>query len=998
MINYTADQKTYQAPAGMTILDALLKEGVEIPHLCHDVRLNDPNKTCGLCVVKLENEDRVVRSCATVVEEGMVITTNSEELQDYRKVRMEQLLEDHNADCVAPCQSTCPAGIDIQSYLSHASNGNWLAALRTIMEKNPFPSVCGRVCPHSCESECRRNLVDEAVNINGVKRAVSDYAIAEDITADFDKREGTGKRIAVVGGGPAGLSAAFYGRLKGHEVTVFDKQEKMGGMMRYGIPDYRLPQEVLDRELKNIEDLGVKYRNKKALGMELKLSELKSDFDAVYLSVGSWQATSMGLDGENISGVWKGINFLERIAKGKKVKLGSHAVVIGGGNTAIDCARTALRLGSEKVTLLYRRTRAEMPAELDEIEEALHEGVEFKFLTSPVRFEGDDENRVCSVECVEMELREPDRSGRCGVRQIEGSNFTVDATSVLLAVGQKTDTSYLWNDMPVKLNKWGDVEVSEDSMMTSEEKVFAGGDCVTGPATVIQAVAAGRQAADLMDDYLMKGYVRKPVKTFTSSRGSLEDVPRYEFSNLAKLSRNRGSIIEEIDMDDPFAEAAAVMSVGEAKAEADRCLSCGCNERHGCMLRDEATDLGVTDRSASKAEKRYPITDDHLLIIRDTNKCISCGKCISTCKEIQGVDALDFHFKQGKLGVGTKDGRPLSESECVSCGQCVIACPCGALDYKRVTDKVYRGMDAHEVSVAFVAPAVRSVIAQHFDLKPEEATPFIAGLLKKVGFDKVYDFTFAADLTIIEETTEFLERVERGALPHLTSCCPGWVSHVEKSYPEMIPFLSSCKSPQQMMGSLVKEHLPSYMDSSIGSEDLFVVSVVPCLAKKSEAKREEFNAEGIRDVDEVLSTTELIDMAESMGWNRNNVPQMEFDKPYKRVSGAGVLFGMTGGVAEATLRMACAKEITPAMPTIEYEVVRGMEGIKMATVKVGDRDVRIAVVNGLKNAQPIIQEFMNTGRTEFDLVEVMACPGGCVSGAGHPVPKPMVRFMTVTGF
>ncbi len=423
MISFIADQKEYQAPSGMTILEALLKEGIEIPHLCHDARLNDPNKTCGLCIVLLENEKRTVRSCATLIEEGMVITTNNPELQDYRRIRMEQLLEDHNADCVAPCQITCPAGIDIQKYLEHASNGDWLSALRTIKENNPFPSVCGRVCPHSCEAECRRNLVDEAVNINGVKRAVADYAFRERVDAEFEQMEDTGKRIAVVGGGPSGLSAAFYARLKGHDVTVFDKQDKMGGMLRYGIPDYRLPQDILDREIKAIEDIGVKYRNNKALGMELKLAELQSDFDAVYLAVGSWQATSMGIEGEQLAGVWKGIGFLERIAKGKHVNLGDHTVVVGGGNTAIDCARTALRLGSERVTVVYRRTQTEMPAEVEEIEDAIKEGVKFEFLASPVKIEGDGDNRVQSITCAAMTLGDPDLSGRRRVRQLEDSNY-----------------------------------------------------------------------------------------------------------------------------------------------------------------------------------------------------------------------------------------------------------------------------------------------------------------------------------------------------------------------------------------------------------------------------------------------------------------------------------------------------------------------------------------------------------------------------------------------
>ena len=990
MIKYWVNSKECQGYRGMTILEALLNEGIEIPHLCHDARLHDANRTCGLCVVRLEEEDMTVRSCATPLKDGMSIITDSPDLVEFRKVRMQQLLEDHYADCEPPCQNTCPAGIDIQQYLLHAKNQDFQSAMRTIMERNPFPSVCGRVCPHPCEAQCRRSIVDESININGVKRFVSDFVLDNEVPLNIDQQADTGKRIAIIGGGPSGLSAAYYSRLKGHDVTVFDKQEKMGGMMRYGIPDYRLPQDTLDIEIKRIEDTGVKLRPKKSLGMDLKLAEIQKEFDAVYFAVGSWQPTSMAVEGENLAGVWKGISFLERIAKGKSVKLGDHTVVIGGGNTAIDCARTALRLGS-KVTLVYRRTQLEMPAEEEEIEEAMAEGIDFQFLTSPVRFEGDDENRVCAIECTKMELGEPDLSGRRRVRQVEDSNFSMPVNSVLLAIGQKTDTSYLWNDMPVKLNKWGDVEIDDATMLTSEDKIFAGGDCVTGPATVIQAIAAGRQASLLMDDYLTKGFVKRPVKTYSSSRGQLSELPKYAYATVDKAERLTGTLDFTISAKDAFKEVKSTMSQDETMTEASRCLECGCDERKQCTLRNEATLLRVSDDKTHAVEHRYPIVEDHPLIIRDANKCISCGKCVSTCKEVQGVDALDFYFKQGKIGVGTKHGNRLEDSACISCGQCVIACPCGALSYKSSTTAVSTNLNKGKKSVAFVAPAVRTVMAKYFDLPASEVTQFMAGALKTIGFDYVYDFTFAADLTIVEETNEFLKRVEKGALPHFTSCCPGWISHVEKSYPEAIPFLSSCKSPQQMMGALVKEHLPGWLEEDVNKEDLFVVSIVPCVAKKGEADREEFVRDSIKDVDEVLTTDELIKMIQSRGLTKDNVDFMEFDKPYRMVSGAGILFGMTGGVAEASLRMAVDAandyKTENLEQVIEYEQVRGMEGIKMAKVPLGDMEVKLAVVNGIRNAAPIVEELIKTGKSQFDLIEVMSCPGGCVSGAGHPAPK-----------
>ncbi len=989
MIKCIVNHRTLEVPEGLTIMEALLKENIEIPRLCYDPRLHDPNRSCGLCIVKLEKENKIVRSCNTLLTEGMVITTNSLEINAYRKVRMEQLLEDHNADCVAPCQTTCPAGIDIQSYLRYAAHGNFLSAIKVIKDRNPFPVVCGRVCPHTCEANCRRNLVDEAVNINGVKRAIADFDMGSDIPYQPKKENLTGKKVAIVGGGPSGLTAAYYLALKGHDVTVFERQAKMGGMMRYGIPDYRLPQENLDREIELIQKLGVKFQNRKALGINIRLENLQKEFDAVYLAVGSWQATSMRVEGEQLPGIWKGIEYLEQIAKGKNINLGQEVVVVGGGNTAIDCARTALRKGAEKVTILYRRTKAEMPAESYEVEEALKEGIQITFLTAPVGFESDEDGKLSGIRCIKMGLGEPDLSGRRRAVEIEDSEHIVSASAVISAIGQKTDTSYLWNDLPIKLNKWGDIEINGKTMTTSAEKIFAGGDCVTGPATVIQAVAAGRQAAIAMDQYLICGYAPEQKEEYSCSRGSFEDLPRYEFANLQKLNRQHGEEIDIAEAVAGFNEVVKTMTLEEVKEEADRCLKCGCNERHNCQLRKEASILEVNHHQEASIIRRYPVTEDHPFIIRDTNKCISCGKCISACKDIEGVNVLGFYLKQGKMCVGTKLGAPLSETACISCGQCVVACPCGALDYKRSSDKVFSMLNSSKkVKVGFVAPAVRSLIASHYGLEAEKASAFIAGMLKKLGFDKVFDFVFAADMTIVEETTEFIKRLKNGNLPHFTSCCPGWVNIVEKRYPELIPYLSSCKSPQQMMGATVKNHLPEWMDDGTQKEDIFVVSIVPCMSKKGEAKREEFSKEGIYDVDEVLTSMELIEMMEQCGYDASDIVPTAFDMPYQNVTGAGMLFGATGGVSEATLRMASAKiNADGAKAKIEFLEVRGMEGIKTTSIQLGERKVKVAVVNGLKNLEPIINEIIKGNQSEYDLIEVMACPGGCVSGAGHPVPK-----------
>ena len=984
-IKVTVNGREMEVYEGLTILQALLQEGVHIPHLCYDIRLPRANGNCGMCAVELGNGSDV-KACHTPVKAGLVITTHSPKLEAYRKIRLEQLLSDHNADCVAPCVQTCPANIDIQSYLKHVVNGNFQAAVRVIKDRNPFPIVCGRVCPHPCEAKCRRGLVDSPVAINYVKRFAADWDMATESPWLPRVTKKTGKRVAIVGAGPSGLAAAYYSAIAGHDVTVFERQPHPGGMMRYGIPEYRLPKATLDQEIGLIKTLGAKILTGKALGTHVRLDDLQRDFDAIYLAIGSWRATPMQIEGENAEGVWLGIQYLEQVTKGVEVKLGNTVIVIGGGNTAIDCARTALRKGAKIVKLVYRRTREEMPAEKIEIEEALQEGVEMVFLTAPTKITLQEGRK--SLLCLKMALGEPDRSGRRRPVPVDGSDFTLVADTIIGAIGQSTNPQFLYNDLPVKLNKWGDIEINGQTMQASEEKIFAGGDCVTGPATVIQAVAAGRRAAKAMDEFLTQGYVRPANANYNCSRGSLEDLPKWEFEAMPKFPRAHMPVLPVAKRLNNLAEVDLGLDETTARNEAARCLKCGCSERFDCTLRKTSRELGIEFRPPAHERPYLPIVNDHPFIIRDHNKCIACGRCISACADIEGPGVLAYQLTQGRLLVGTHNGAPLNETDCVSCGQCVTSCPCGALEYRRERGRVFRAINnPKKLVVGFVAPAVRSVFCDYFKIPFDQAPAHMAGLMKKLGFDKVFDFTFAADLTIMEETTEFLTRVEKGGvMPQFTSCCPAWINFVERRYPALIPHLSTCKSPQQMMGATVKNHFAKL--AGVSRDELYVVSVVPCLAKKYEAARPEFAPDKIRDVDAVLTTTELLEMMKLVRLDPADIQPQEFDDPYRRVSGAGVLFGASGGVAEAALRMAVEKLTgKPLVDHLEFEQIRGFEGVKEATVEAGGKTVRVAVVSGLANAEPIIQKILKGENTGYDLVEVMSCPGGCICGAGHPVPE-----------
>jgi formate dehydrogenase major subunit len=984
-ITVQVDGRSVELMGGLTVLQSLLQAGIHVPSLCHDVRLKRSNGNCGLCMVEVGPERRPVKACITPIQAGMEILTHSPAIDAFRAVRMEQLLADHNADCLPPCQQTCPARIDIQRYLALVADGNFEAALRVIKDRNPFPSACGRICPHPCEAQCRRNLVDQPVAINRVKRFAADHDLFSGHPWTPIKAAPSGKHIAIVGAGPSGLSAAYYAAIAGHQVTVFDQRSKAGGMMRYGIPEYRLPKATLDAEIAVIESLGVNIRLGISLGSHINLEDLQRDFDAVYLAIGSWTATPMRLDGENLPGVSLGINYLHSVISGTAAPVGDRVLVVGGGNTAIDCVRTARRHGATKVSLVYRRTQAEMPAEPYEVEEAIAEGVQMEFLTAPESIRQQDGHLV--MRCLRMELGEPDRSGRRRPVAIPGSEFDLEADSIIGAIGQRTDTAFLYNDLPVKLNQYGDIDIDPHTMACSEPKIFAGGDCVTGPATVIQAVAAGRRAAEAINEFVSQGYVRPSHEAYNCSRGSLEDLPQAEFAAIPKLVRHQPTELP-LDQRHDFAEVEQVFDEATARAEAHRCLKCGCKARFSCDLRATATGENISYRTPLHTRPYDPITRDHPFIIRDHNKCISCGRCIAACAELEGPGVLAYQFHDGVLTVGTSDGRPLIDTDCVSCGQCVAACPCGALDYVRERPAVFEAInDPKKLVVGFIAPAPRSVLSAKYGVPFGEASAFIAGLMRSVGFDKVFDFSFAADLTIMEETTEFLNRVSSGGvMPQFTSCCPGWVNLVEKRYPELIPYLSSCKSPQAMMGATVKNHFAKKYNVSL--DDLYVVSIVPCLAKKFEAARPELAPDGLRDVDAVVTTTEFIEMLDMLRIDPKLIEPSTFDEPYARVTGAGVLFGASGGVAEAALRMA-VEQLTgePLTEHLDFEEIRGLEGFKHAAVTAGDRTVRVAVASGLGNAEPLIKRVIAGEDVGYDLIEIMACPGGCIAGAGNPAPE-----------
>ena len=414
---------------------------------------------------------------------------------------------------------------------------------------------------------------------------------------------------------------------------------------------------------------------------------------------------------------------------------------------------------------------------------------------------------------------------------------------------------------------------------------------------------------------------------------------------------------------------------------AHHCRDCTtCDNNGTCKLQDLAMRFDINDvRFPNTAEK--PLIDDSSVsIVRDQHKCILCGDCVRMCNEVQNVGAIDFAHRGSKMTISTAFDVPIAESPCVGCGQCIAACPTGAILVKNDISKVWKALDDPKTKVTVqVAPAVRVALGKELGLTPgENAMGKIVAALRRMGFDEIYDTSTSADLTVLEESNELAKRIAEGKeeMPLFSSCCPAWVRYCENKYPELMPHVSTCKSPMQMFAAVIRENSHNSSRKSVH------VAVMPCTAKKFEAVRDEFKVDGKQDVDYVLTTQELVRMIKESGIMFRDIDPEAVDMPFGTMTGAGVIFGVTGGVTEAVLRRLASDKSNTALLSIAYTGVRGMEGVKEARVMVGEKEVRIGVVSGLKNASDLIER-IKAGE-HFDFVEVMACPGGCISGGGQP--------------
>ena len=529
---------------------------------------------------------------------------------------------------LAPCNEACPAGEDVEAAMVLAGQEDYLGAWEKITQENPLPRVCGRVCFHPCEGACNRKEFDEATSINTLERFVGDHAFQSG-KRFAPPKEKKNKKVAIIGSGPAGLSCAYHLASMGYGVTLFEAQPKLGGVLRYGIPSYRLPKDVLDQEIDNILSLGVEGKPGSRVGTEVKWEELKK-YDAVFVAAGAWKSLPLKIPGEKAQGVMSGLEFLQKVNSGQTVDLGLRVAIIGGGNTAMDSARSALRLGG-KPLILYRRTKEEMPAWEEEVGETGEENIEFIFLNSPVKILTEN-GKVKGLECIKNLLGPPGKDGRREPRPIEGSNFTLPVDSVISCIGEAPDLSFL----PDELRKSAGSLPVDETGATALKRVFAGGDIIAQPRTVSYAIGSGKKGAIAIDATLSgknvaealrgarwgeKGSISMARYKKGGTDGIAQEVVKFSDLNPAYFKRQARKPKGKLSLSQrtrDFSEVNLAPSPASALDEAKRCFNCGvCNLCHNCFI--YCPDLAIAARPDKQG---YEINYEY---------CKGCCICVEEC-------------------------------------------------------------------------------------------------------------------------------------------------------------------------------------------------------------------------------------------------------------------------------------------------------------------------------------------------------------------------------
>ena len=562
---------------------------------------------------------------------------------DYKIVHADESWFRENVSC----QSACPVNTPASSYIERIQEGDYDGALGLNHMANLFPHILGRVCTHPCESACRRGKIDEPVSICSLKRAAADFADKKSPLRSSIAKKSTGKKVAIIGAGPSGLAAGNDLAIVGHDVTIFEALPMAGGMLSVGIPPYRLPWNKIDDAVNWVKELGIKLKLNSPVNSSEEFDKLVEEYDAVYIAAGAHKSVALDIPGEeDLKGVLHGITYMKDINLENQKKVPSRVAVVGGGFTAIDCARSSLRLGAREVFIIYRRTLKEMPAGELEVSMAEEEAIKILYLTSPIKILGDVGSNVKAIECIKNKLGEPDASGRRRPEPITGSEFTLPVDMVIAAIGQAPDASFMTEKSGIEFTKWGTVIVDPESFTTSKEGVFAGGDFITGPRNAIEVIGDGRKAARAIDKYLSGGKERRFEYTL------MEKDPVRKVSGYEAIPRQEQDSVEMGERWEIEKEVELGFSKENAAKEADRCLLC------------------------------------HYNIFIDADKCVLCGGCIDICPQ----DCIMMVSRDKIEAEGVRNGAvpddwdavmAIDEEQCIRCGLCVKRCPVDAIKMQR---------------------------------------------------------------------------------------------------------------------------------------------------------------------------------------------------------------------------------------------------------------------------------------------------------------------------
>ena len=545
----------------------------------------------------------------------------------------------------SPCKFNCPANNDVQGYVSLVAKGKYREAMELIKETSPFPSICGRVCHHPCESNCNRQQVEEALSIRSIERFIAekDYASGKPYIPPL--KAAKKEKVAVIGSGPAGLSCAYYLAKEGYQVTIFEKESVLGGMLTMAIPAYRLPKEIVNTEVQLIKKMGVAMKTGIEIGKDITFAQLRQqDFKAFFIGIGMQKCLKLNIEGENLSGVYGGLDYLREINLGKKLELGRNVAVIGGGNTAIDSARAAKRMGAKNTFILYRRSIEEMPATHEEIEECLEEGISVQILTQPLRFLGKN-GKIKAIECIKMRLEEPDQSGRKRPIPVEGTEFQIEVDSVINALGQEADWACLSPDCSCEITGWGTISVDSLTLQTKDMDIFAGGDAVRGPKSVIEAIADGRKAAKSIQLFITK------EDLFFERNKELVSITTPQKDKYEVCYRNKMPHLDPKERVKSFAEVRQGFTEEMAKKEASRCISCGSCCIQACPY--DAISYNINTGKSEKCNLCIDRVKNGLIPACADNVCLAHCVYFGDAGNIEQMVKERFWLKhriEGKLG------------------------------------------------------------------------------------------------------------------------------------------------------------------------------------------------------------------------------------------------------------------------------------------------------------------------------------------------------------